>query len=275
MSKTIFITGATDGIGLELAKALASLGHILVLHGRNPAKLDKALEQVSQINQAAEIEGFLADFSKPQEVASLASKLRQHHDHLDILINNAGIFRTENPVTETGHDVRFVVNTIAPALLTQLLLPLMPKEGRIINLSSAAQAPVDLGAMVGEASLEPLSAYAQSKLALTMWSNHMARLHNRGPAFISVNPGSLLATKMVREGFGTNGSDISTGVEILRRAALDADFSEASGCYFDNDARDFRPPHEDALDETKCAIVVRALHDLGKSLVPEQAQSLP
>jgi len=88
----------------------------------------------------------------------------------DVLNNNAGISRADHPTTPDGEDVRVVVNTCAPALLTRLLLPRIPARGRLVRLSSAAQAPVDLDAMTGSKPLEAMDAYSQSKLALTLWS---------------------------------------------------------------------------------------------------------
>ena len=92
-----------------------------------------------------------------------------------------------------------------------------------------------------------MDAYAQSKLAITMWSHNMAlSLGDTAPALIAINPGSMLGSKMVQEGFGVAGNDIRIGAEILVRAALDNEFSDASGKYFDNDKGQFASPHPDA-----------------------------
>ena len=97
-----------------------------------------------------------------------------------------------------------------------------------------------------------MEAYAQSKLAITMWSAHLASVWgDEGPMVVAVNPGSLLATKMVKEGFGMPGNDIGIGSGILVRAALSDEFANASGRYFDNDAGQFAAPHPDALDPEK------------------------
>jgi hypothetical protein len=82
---------------------------------------------------------------------------------------------------------------------------------------------------------------------------------DKGPVFIAVNPGSLLATKMVKEGFGMAGKDIHIGRDILVRAALSDEFSTASGTYFDNDSGQFSSPHADALDSGKSTQVMRAI----------------
>ena len=263
MQKTILITGSTDGIGLETAKMLASQGHNILLHGRNPEKLKVAEKAVSERSAGGQVESYVADLSRMADVGALAKALAVKHDKLDVLINNAGILKTPDTITQDGLDVRFAVNTIAPYLLTQKLMPLLGTSARVVNLSSAAQAPVNLEALKGHVKLADMDAYAQSKLAITMWSRTMAMaLEDKGPMVVAVNPGSLLASKMVKEGFGVAGKDISIGVDILIRAALSDEFADASGQYFDNDSGQFAPPHADGLDVQKSAKVVEAIETI-------------
>lgn len=261
MQKTILITGSTDGIGLETAKTLISEGHQVLLHGRNPAKLEETKKTLSQLVHGKQVDGYLADLSSMADVETLAKQITATYDKLDVLINNAGIFHTPKPITQDRLDVRFVVNTLAPYLLTQRLLPLMDTSGRVVNLSSAAQSSVDLDALNGRVKLaDAFNAYAQSKLALTMWSRDMAlKLKDQGPAIIAVNPGSMLASKMVKEGFGVEGKDIRIGADILTRAALAEEFATASGLYFDNDSGQFAAPHADALNPQKTAEIVHTI----------------
>ena len=256
-NNVILLTGASDGIGLETAKRLAALGHKLLLHGRNESKLAAAVESIRASSAGADIEMYLADLSDLAAVDQMAAAIIDKHDRIDVIINNAGVLKTGNPVTANGLDVRFVVNTLAPYRLTKQLLPLIPASGRVVNLSSAAQAPVSLEAMAGYEQLADMEAYAQSKLAITMWSARLAeQLGDEGPAIIAVNPGSLLATKMVKEGFGVAGNDIGVGADILIRAALSDEFAAASGRYFDNDIGNFGSPHPDALNPARVSALV-------------------
>ncbi len=263
MKKTIFITGATDGIGLETAKLLAAQGHNLLVHGRSPEKLAHVKGQLSGISKNGLTETWVCDLSKMDHVQGMAASITANQTKLDVLINNAGVFRAPTPVTRDGLDVRFAVNAIAPYLLTQELLPLLGPSGRVINLSSAAQAPVDLKALAGRERLSQGGAYAQSKLALTMWSRLMGLdLKGKGPAVIAVNPASFLGSKMVKEAYGVAGKDLGIGAEVLCKAALADEFADASGQYFDNDAGRFAPPHPDALDPHKCKEVTQTIETI-------------
>lgn len=259
--KTILVTGSTDGIGLATAKALLARGHRVLIHGRNQVKVDEVVAELAKLARAARVSGHVADLSDMASIESLARNLLAEYPRLDVLINNAGVYRVPETVTSQGWDMRFAVNTLAPYRLTQLLMPLMTGEGRVINLASAAQAPVDMEALAGETHLsDDFSAYAQSKLALIMWTRHLARKRDaQSPLLIAVNPGSLLASKMVKEGFGVPGKDINIGADILLRVALDDEFAKANGEYFDNDSGRFASPHAHALDDEHCHEVVAVM----------------
>lgn len=254
MSKTILITGSTDGIGLLTAQKLAANGHRVLIHGRSTRKLEAAQKQIG-----GDVETYIADLSDIGAVKASVAEILSKHDRLDVLINNAGVLKVPTPVLGNGLDIRFVVNTFAPYLLTELLLPIIPSEGRVVNLSSAAQAPVDLDAMRGKKRLGDMDAYAQSKLAITIWTRELAKSLPNGPAMIAVNPGSLLASKMVKEGFGMAGNDLNIGADILIDAALGDRFADASGAYFDNDSRNFANPHGAALDAAHASQVMEAI----------------
>ncbi|MDT7041350.1 SDR family NAD(P)-dependent oxidoreductase [Candidatus Nitronereus thalassa] len=263
MQKIILVTGSTDGIGLETAKMLVSLGHYVLLHGRSAAKLEDVERTLSALPDGGRVERYVADLSRMADVEALAKAVADKHAKLDVLINNAGVYTTPDPVTQDRLDIRFAVNTIAPYLLTQRLLPLLGKAGRVINVSSAAQSPVNPKSLAGQVSLSDGAAYAQSKLAITMWSRTMAlSLKDNGPTIIAVNPGSMLGSKMVKDAFGVAGGDIGIGGEMLTRAALSKEFETASGKYFDNDSAQFASPHPDALDPQKSEEVVHAIETI-------------
>lgn len=256
MTKTILITGATDGIGLLTAKTLAAEGHTILLHGRSATKLEAAAKEVGGASKT-----YSADLSRMADVHTLVADIRKDHSHLDAVINNAGVLKIKDTMTADGFDARFMVNTFAPYVLTRDLLSILPQDGRVVNLSSAAQAPVNLDALQGRIQLDDMAAYAQSKLAITIWTREMAKNLPNGPVIVAVNPGSLLASKMVKEGFGVAGNDLQIGADILREAALGATFADATGKYFDNDSGAFAQPHAAALDAEHSAAVMQGIED--------------
>jgi len=268
MKKSILITGCTDGIGLATAKKLVSLGHNVLLHGRNTAKLKQTENTLSKLVAGGQLESYLSDLSRMSNVEALANAVIEKHKNLDVLINNAGVFSAANPITTDGLDIRFVVNTIAPYLLTLKLMPILGSNARVINLASAAQSPVNPKALAGKQRLaDDLNAYAQSKLALIMWSHQLAlSLKDNGPVIIAVNPGSLLATKMVKNAFNMAGKDVNIGANILTQLALDEQYTTATGKYFDNDSGRFASPHRDALDPQKSKTIVNAIETILQKL---------
>ena len=258
MSKTILITGSTDGIGLAAAGLLAGKGCTVLMHGRNPTKLEHAAKTLSG---GRRIETYPADLSRLADVVRLATTIAERHGGRDVLINNTGVFRTADRSTQDGLELRFAVNTIAPYLLAKRLLPLLGAKGRVVSLSSAAQAPVSLVALNGRQQIaSAFQAYAQSKLALTMWSCELGESTGvRGPAFIAFNPARCRGPRWCREASASRAGMSAAAPAFFCRAALDDTFAQASGRYFDNDSDRFAPPHPDALDWDKRRRLVESI----------------
>ncbi len=263
MAKTVLVTGSTDGIGLTLANTLIEQGHRVLLHGRSQNKLEAAKQQLLQSHEGADIETYLADLSVLSEVRALAAAVRSRHSKLDALINNAGVYVVPEVKSADGLDIRFVVNTISPYLLTQLLFPLLGARGRVVNVASAAQAPIDRVELARVSSEGDSTVYAKSKLAIIMWTRHMASQRSGDdPLVVAVNPASMLASKMVKQAYGVAGASLQKGADILSAAATSDDFSKASGLYFDNDSGNFSEPHIAATDAQKNAAMAQQIDEL-------------
>ncbi len=264
MNKTILITGSTDGIGKLTALKLACDGHIVYLHGRNKEKLESAIAEIKTKSNNNNVFGFVADFSSLEAVKQMAQEVKEQVSRLDILINNAGVFISRSALSTDGYDLRFAVNFLAPFVLTNELLPLIKSgtDARVINLSSAAQSGISYDAMLGKQNVNANASYAQSKLALTMWSFHLAALVN-DITVIAVNPGSLLNTKMAKEAYGQHWASADKGADILFDLALSERHKLHSGDYFDNDAGEYGKAHSDAYNNN----AVKQLIDFTNKLI--------
>jgi len=263
--KTILITGSTDGIGKLAAILLAKEGHHLLVHGRKSKKLASTISEIKKLADNENVEGFESDFSDFLSITHMASKIQEKYEKIDVLVNNAGVFKSNVQMTSENTDLRLSVNYLAPVLLTMRLLPLLKKSKlpRLINLSSAAQASVSIEALSGKESLSTQNAYAQSKLALTMWSTYLS---GSQPFLnvIAVNPGSLLNTKMVQEAYGQFWSSADKGAQIIHKLATSQKFQDSSGKYFDNDQGQFSRAHPDAYDKEKIAQLISTTNQILK-----------
>lgn len=257
--KKILITGSTDGIGKLAAIKLAQAGHEIYVHGRSSDKLEQVVKEIKSASSNDRVKGFVADFSDLNAVKQMAAEVCKEISTLDVLINNAGVFKSAATTNSQGFDLRYVVNYFAPLVLTQELLPLLKqaKAARLINLSSAAQSPISYPTLLGKQEQPTRATYAQSKLALTMWSFHLAKSEPE-IAVIAVNPGSLLNTKMVQEAFGQFWSSADKGGDILYDLAISEKYEGISGQYFDNDAGGFGKAHTAAYNEEEIQKLMEA-----------------
>ena len=267
MSKSILITGSTDGIGKLTAINLAKLGNTIYLHGRSEEKLKTVISEIKEVSGNKNIDGFVADFSDLNDVFKMAEQIKNEVPKIDVLINNAGIFKTSSLLIKNGLDIRMVVNYLAPYLLTNKILPNIKNADapRIINLSSAAQSPVSEMVLIGKEQQSQNATYAQSKLALTMWSFYLAK-EEPEITVIAVNPGSLLNTKMAIEAYGQHWSSADKGGNILTQLAIDNVYNNESGKYFENDKGEikghFAPAHADAYNAEKIDELIKTTHVL-------------
>jgi NAD(P)-dependent dehydrogenase (short-subunit alcohol dehydrogenase family) len=215
---TILITGATDGLGRAVAERLASEGHELLLHGRDPARLQAAADAIG-----GKPTTLLADLSDLGQVAALAASVRSATDRLDVLVSNAGVGSGEPDGRErresaNGYELRFAVNYLAGFLLTEELLPLLRRTGgaRIVNVASLGQAPLDFDDLMLTRGYSGTRAYGQSKLAQIMSGFELAgRLPAAEVTVNSLHPATYMPTKMVLQEVGHQIDDLATGVDAV------------------------------------------------------------
>ncbi len=268
-SKTVLVTGATDGLGRELARELVSEGAKVLVHGRDREKTDRVRADLAEAGGVGRVRAYVADLASVQEVRDLADAVERDNDALHVLVNNAGVGGVERAESRDGYELHFAVNHLAHFLLTRRLLPLLRRSApaRIVNVSSAAQAPIDFSDVMLERGYDPMRAYAQSKLAQVLFTFELAeRLQaedENGVAVTALHPASLMDTKMVRENFGGPASSVEEGVEATLRLVASPELEGVSGRYFQG--RSEAPAHEQAYDPE----ARRRLWELSERLVAE------
>jgi NAD(P)-dependent dehydrogenase (short-subunit alcohol dehydrogenase family) len=262
VSRSVLITGATDGLGRALAGRAHGEGWDVLAHGRSEDKL-AAL--------AAELPGvrtFRADLASLTEVAALADEVRAATDRLHALVSNAGIGFTEPGGGERlesadGHELRFAVNYLAGYSLTRRLLPLLrgSAPARIVQIASAGQHPIDFGDVMLERGYDGVRAYRQSKLAQVMFTFDLAaELDGSGVTATTLHPGTYMPTKMVTAEGISPLTPLDHGVEATWRLIADPALDGVSGVYF-NGTSEARPEGQ-ALDQD----ARRALRELSERL---------
>jgi NAD(P)-dependent dehydrogenase (short-subunit alcohol dehydrogenase family) len=273
--QTILITGATDGLGRALAADLATAGPTLLVHGRDDARGRETIETIRASTGNENVHWLRADLASLDDVRKLAQQVMREHGRLDALVNNAGIGTVNDDdggngrmVSRDGYELRFAVNYLAGYLLTRLLLPLLESSApaRIVNVSSAGQAPIDFDDVMLERRYSGVQAYCQSKLAQIMFTFDLAdELDANTVTATCLHPATYMPTKMVLASGVRPASSLEDGVAATRRLVADRELDGITGRYFNG----LRPanPHPQALDPE----ARRRLHELSEQLCSARA----
>lgn len=249
--QTILITGATDGLGRGLAAQLAQAGATVIVHGRDAARCQATAEQLREASGNQAIHWLVADLASLTEVRGLADQVIAEYDQLHALVNNAGIGGSDpgdggRVESQDGFELRFAVNYLAGYLLTRLLLAELKRSApaRIVNVSSAGQAPIDFEDVMLDRDYSGAQAYCQSKLAQVMMTFGLAEALD--PSAVSANclhPGTYMPTKMVRTMGISPVTPLEDGVRATLRLVSAPELDGVSGRYF-NGLREAEPERQ-------------------------------
>ena len=273
----VVLTGATRGIGQAAAVQFAQRGAELALVGREPERVRAVAQEAKAAGGGAPVHEYVADLTLMSSVRALAEQLRDAHDHIDVLANNAGALFASRKETPEGFEQTFALNHLAPFLLTNLLLDRLA-GARVITTASDAHKSgrLNLDDLQSTGSFAAMRVYGTSKLCNILFTRELAR---RAPELHAncFHPG------VVRTGFGKNDNGIwkvlttvvgpflrspERGSRSLLWLALSDESAALTGEYIEDEK--VVAPSSQAQDET----LARGLWERSAALVGIPADSL-
>ncbi|NQX28107.1 SDR family NAD(P)-dependent oxidoreductase [Microbacteriaceae bacterium VKM Ac-2854] len=282
-SPLIVITGATNGLGRIAAGDLARRGARLAITARSRAKADETRAEILARVPGAEVDVFLADFTRVSETRRVGAEIAAHYDRIDVLINNAGIHAFEPRITPDGLPEMIAVNYLTPFILTGALLPQLHRAaaGRVVTVASEASRrhgtlsiPADLTDATAFTARGSSERYGKSKLLDIMFSFELARrLAGTTVTVNCLDPG-FNTTGLGRElGFAVGLERVLTalhigepqrGADLITALATDAGYDGRSGRYVTvRGHREIRPtaPGDDAAAQAQLWAATERLLD--------------
>lgn len=195
--RVAIVTGANSGIGYETARALAEKGAEVIMACRSNERGQKAFNQIKAKNPSANVKLMQLDLSSLDSVRQFASKFREQYNHLDLLINNAGVMAIpQRQETADGFEMQFGTNHLGHFALTGLLIDMIlnTPNARVVTVSSGVHyfGRIHFADLNAEKSYKPQAAYAQSKLANLLFTYELQRRFEKAGAkalAVAAHPG--------------------------------------------------------------------------------------
>ncbi len=229
--RNVIVTGGTDGIGLATALSLAKMGASLWIIGRDESKTKQALEDIVKASGNEKGGYFTADLSSIASIRTVAARINDTMDHLDVLVNNAGALFTQRQTSDDGLEMTYALNHMNYFLLTSLLSDKLNRgtKSRIVNVSSSAHysGHVNFDDLQSEKSYNSMRVYGTSKLMNVLFTYELdRRLNGSGLTVNSLHPG------FVASNFGkSNGGLMKPIFKLLHLGAINVENGAKTSVY--------------------------------------------
>lgn len=199
--KVCIVTGASAGLGKAIAAGLARLGAIVVLACRDQARGEAARAEIQAATGSPTVELLLVDLASLRSVRDAAAEFKQRYRRLNLLVNNAAVFKSRRIVTPDGLETMFATNHLGPFLLTNLLLDELRAgaASRVVNVTAPSTTRLVFDDLQGEQIFRTIDAFGASKMCNLLFTYELARrLDRSGVAANAVHPG-LVRSGLMRE----------------------------------------------------------------------------
>jgi NAD(P)-dependent dehydrogenase (short-subunit alcohol dehydrogenase family) len=199
--KICLVTGSTRGLGKATALALAHQHATVILGCRDQQRGEAVLAEIKAASRAGTVDLLLLDLSVQQPIRTAVTEFENRYDHLDVLINNAAVFKRQRTLTADGYETMFATNHLGPFLLTNLLLERLKVSpaARILTITAPSTTRIAFEDVQAEHKFSALQAFGASKAANLLFTYDLA--HRLASTTVTVNaiyPG-LVKTSLMRE----------------------------------------------------------------------------
>jgi len=244
-NKIFVVTGVTSGIGKALALDIARTGETLVMVAGDADPGQAVLKEVTSRTQNSNLDLQLCDLSILSSVRNVAEILKSRYEKINVLINNAGVYKRKRAVTVDGFEEMFAANHLGPFLLTNLLLESLQAaveadgSAHVLNITAPSTTHLNFDDLQNERNFNSLNAFGATKMANLLFTMELARrLENTGITVNAVHPG-LVRSGILKESFAplrlfawlASSPPQKVAGDILQ-VATDPDFEKTTGKFF-------------------------------------------
>jgi NAD(P)-dependent dehydrogenase (short-subunit alcohol dehydrogenase family) len=199
--KTVVITGANSGIGFATATGLARLGATVIMACRDKGRGEEARNDIISTTGNPLVELLLVDLASQQSIREAVASFKARRDRLDVLINNAAVFKFTRAASPDGPELMFATNHLGPFLLANLLLDVLRASApaRVLTVTAPSTVPLDFDDLQGEKKFSAAQAFGASKMCNLLFTYELARrMEGTGVTANAIHPG-LAKSNLMKE----------------------------------------------------------------------------